>query len=176
MSTLINTIRGLRPCDPGADAVGMPETTKEVRAYPRPSHPRMVLWELPVCGVPRFPRETYTDKVQLSRYDVCLIVTSSRMSENHLWLAQEAIKRGKAVFIVRTKIDMGLFSEREDFPETFNEETCLERKRNDIKQSIGTRLDAPTIFLISGKLRQINRWDFPDLMRRLCEVNAARWM
>ncbi len=174
MSTLINTIRDLSPCDIEAALVGVVETTKEVRAYPYPSNSRMVLWDVPGCGTPYFPRETYTDMVQLSRYDVCLIVTRSRVKENLCWVAQEAIKRRKPVFIVRTCIDRDLENERCDCPSTFSEIRSLERIRNDLKQSINLPVDAPpTIFLISGKLRYMNHWDFPDLMRRLCEVNIA---
>ncbi len=58
-STLINTFRGLSANDIDAAPVGVVETTKKVIEYNDPKHPEFIYWDLPGCGTPSFPRETY---------------------------------------------------------------------------------------------------------------------
>ncbi len=181
-STLINTIRGLHPLDEGAAKVGVCETTTEVHAYPHPANSGFVVWDVPGCGTPSFRRETYLDQIQLSRFDLCLIVTRIRISEYDVWLAQEGIRRRKPVFIVRTNIDADLKNAQTDYPETFDETECLQKLKKDVTNSterLGLTNIQPNSFLISGKLHHRTRWDFPDLIRTLGiigRINAAGCM
>ncbi len=165
--------------DEGAAKVGVCERTKEVHAYPHPANSGFVVWDVPGCGTPSFRRETYLNQIQLSRFDLCLIVTRIRISDYDIWLAQEVIRHRKPVFIVRTNIDLDLKNEQTDYPKTFDETECLQRLKEHFTAHKGLTSIQPNIFFISGKLHHRTRWDFPDLIRTLGiigRINAAGCM
>ena len=66
-SSFINTIRGLRPGEPGAAAVRNRECTREPTSYEYPKNPLVTLWNLPGVGTNDFPQETYMEKIKVSR-------------------------------------------------------------------------------------------------------------
>ena len=65
-SSFINTIRGLKPGEPGAAAVRNREWTKPT-PYDYPKNPLVTLWDLPGVGTYNFPQETYMEKINVSR-------------------------------------------------------------------------------------------------------------
>lgn len=66
-SSCINAIRGLGPRDKGAAPVSSFECVRELTAYPFPSNPRVIFWDLPGVGTTDCPRQTYMDKIDISR-------------------------------------------------------------------------------------------------------------
>lgn len=179
-STFINTMRGLDPNVQGAAAVGVTETTSEVKTYPHAEYGNFVLSDLPGVGTPNFPRDEYLKKVGFEKFDFFLIICSSRFTENDLWLANQARKENKNFYFIRTKIDIDIRNDRDDhpYPEEKQEEkemALLEKVSSNCLVHLeegGLGTENP-IFLISGKLRYIGRWDFPALQEKLLESIPA---
>ena len=169
-STFVNTMRGLKRGDPHYARTGVTETTKEIASYPDPKNPNLLYWDLPGCGTPRFPREQYLEKVNFHQYDFFLIITSTRFTEDDLWLSKQIEKDGKSFYFVRNKIGIDLQNEKDEEPET--EESaildkirryCLENLRG-FDQLVELQ---KRIFLISAKLENYEKWDFPRLVDSL---------
>ncbi len=168
-STFINTMRGLHPSDieRGAAAVGVVQTTLDPTPYKDPSSPNLVYWDLPGVGTLQYPIGTYKEQISFDRYDCFLILSQSRFTTNDAWLATEAENVRKNCYFTRTKVDIDLASEQEDYPSGFNEEAVLKKIIGNIKANFRLcGLDAP-VFLISCKLNHKSRWDFPALRARL---------
>ena len=99
-SSLSNAIVG-RPIA----AVGaLVETTQQAQEVPVDG---VVLVDLPGCGTPTWPRETYIDKLKLlDSYDGFILVTAHRLKECDAMLYEElARKAKKPFFIVRSHFD-----------------------------------------------------------------------
>ncbi len=169
-STFINTMRGLEPRDKGAAKVDVTQATTEVTEYAHPDHDNFKLSDLPGVGTPDFPREGYLEKVGFEKFDFFLIFCSSRFTENDLWLAKEVSKEKKQFYFIRTKVDFDVGNDKEDHPDTHNEKTLLSKLASDCRTKLEEGgLGAENIFLIGGKLRNIGKWDFPDLSKKLIE-------
>ncbi len=170
-STFINTMRGVTPTDEGAAQVGVTESTTEVREYTHPHHNNFVFSDLPGVGTPDVPKERYLEKVGFEKFDFFLIFCSSRFTENDLWLAKEVSKEKKQFYFIRTKIDSDVRNDKEDHPDRHNENTLLSKLASDCRTKLeeGGLGTENHIFLISGKLRNIGKWDFPDLSKKLIE-------
>ncbi len=162
-STFINTIRGLRASDKGAAPVGSVETTKEVKAYVQPGQENLVFWDLPGVGTPLFPRQTYLQKVDWEKYEFFLILTSTRFTENDIWLAEEVHKAHKRFFFVRTRINNDLLNEKFDYPDTYDEAKILAKIRKDCTDNLSGLSHETRVFLIGGRIEHRQRWDFPQL-------------
>lgn len=163
-SSLINTLRNLAANDPKAAAVGVVEKTTEIRAYVDTEKSQLVYWDLPGCGTPAFPRESYLKKVDFDKYDFFFIVSSDRFTENDAWLAQEITKRKKNFYFIRNKIDIDVQNEKRDHP-TRNENEILDEIRKNCEQylpSITTM--EKRIYLISSVLAEKSKWDFKRLV------------
>ena len=168
-STFINTMRGLKSKDEGAAKVDFNECTTEVTSYCHPKYKNFILSDLPGLGTPDFPQEEYLKKVGFEKFDFFLILCYQRFTENDVWLAREVKKHNKQYFFVRTKIDIDVKNDAEDDPREHNPDTVRERvaencRTNFEKQGLGTSVP---IFLISGRLSDIGRWDFPKLQEAL---------
>ncbi len=162
-STFINTIRGLRASNKGAAPVGTVETTKEVKSYDQPGQVNLVFWDLPGVGTPRFPRETYMQKVDWKKYDFFLILASNRFTETDIWLAEEVHKAHKRFFFVRTRINSDLENERLDYPDTYDEAKVLANIRDNCTENLSGLSHETRVFLIGGRIEHRQRWDFPEL-------------
>ena len=66
-SSFIDTIRGLKPGEPGAAAVRNREFTREPTPYDYPKNALVTLWDLPGAGTNNFPQDTYMEKINVSR-------------------------------------------------------------------------------------------------------------
>ncbi|CAF4953049.1 unnamed protein product, partial [Rotaria sp. Silwood1] len=96
-SSLINTLRGLKSKSPGAAKVGVVECTNTVTKYPDPKHPSLIYYDLPGVGTPSYPRDQYfeiikkqtKDGVDICDFDFFLIVSTSRFTENDMWLVEQ---------------------------------------------------------------------------------------
>ncbi|XP_052786129.1 interferon-inducible GTPase 1-like [Mya arenaria] len=165
-SSFINAFLGLKPNAPGAAAVGITETTMQVKAYPHPMNENFVLYDLPGVGTQLFPRESYLEKVDFQKYDFFVILSATRFTENDAWLGHKVKLLQKKFFFVRTKIDSDMENEKEDFGEDFNRERSLSKIRADAQDNLRKfqGLNA-NVYLITTKLRKINQFDFSRLMQ-----------
>jgi len=174
-SSFINAIRRLTGDDEGAAAVGVKETTLDVRSYTHPDNEMLKFWDLPGVGSNEFPKATYLSRIDVDRYDFFLLITADRFTENDTWLGNEFRKRKKKYFFVRTKIDVDISNNNKSHPSTHDEEAVI----NEIRESTASHLkangfsDVP-MFLIDNyelqkfqfaELEQQLINDFPDLKR-----------
>ncbi len=167
-STLVNTLRGLTPDHIEAAPVGRVCTTG-IRSYRHPKYPFVVLWDLPGAGTTSFPIETYLKDVGFDKYDFLLILTRTRLTENDFWLARKASLRRKPYVVVRTKIDADVEDHRADFPDTFDERRVLNMVRKHCISTLERNNCTADLFIISGKIKNVTKWDFPELNKRLVQ-------
>jgi hypothetical protein len=91
-SSFINSFRGIRANCDGAAEVGVNETTEVPTKYVHPGNMNIALWDLPGVGSLKFPKSTNLQDVGFDKYDYFLIISSTRFTENDLWLAKEVHK------------------------------------------------------------------------------------
>ncbi|CAF2677740.1 unnamed protein product [Rotaria sp. Silwood2] len=167
-STLINTIRSLQPYDLGASPVNVIECTSVPKAYPHPENENLKFWDLPGVGTKKCPKQTYIAEMNFYQYDFFLIVSRTRFTENDMWLAKEINKMNKGFFFIRTQIDADIDNTQDEHATSFSEETLLTEIRNDCLTYLEKQNDlSPSIYLISGRLNNNQRWDYPRLMADL---------
>uniref|UniRef100_A0A8C6Y8P4 IRG-type G domain-containing protein n=1 Tax=Naja naja TaxID=35670 RepID=A0A8C6Y8P4_NAJNA len=165
-SSFINAIRGVVDDDEEAAKVGIVEHTMEPKPYPHPSFPSIKIWDLPGIGTPKFQAEEYLKKVNFERYDVFILVTAERITENDALLAKEVQTMGKKFYYVRSKIDFSVQSEKRK--RNFNMEKTLETIRNYCQDSLkSTGVPSPRVFLISS--REVHMYDFPLLQETIAD-------
>lgn len=102
-SSLINAIVGREVAPVGA----LIETTQQAQEVPVDG---LTLVDLPGCGTPTWPRDTYIGRLQLREaYDGFILVTASRLKECDALLFQElSRKAGKPFFVVRSHFDLAV--------------------------------------------------------------------
>ena len=148
--------------DKGAAKTGETQTTMEVKSYLHPTNPKITLYDLPGIGTPEFPVSTYCEKVNLNNYDIFLIFSMKRFTENDLILAKKIKDLEKTFFFVRTHIDVDYNNAQRR--KTFNEESMLANIRKecwDHLKDVSYMMTEAKVFLISN--HDPNRWDFPSL-------------
>lgn len=139
------------------------ETTKEPKSYPYPQNPNITLWDLPGLGSPDLPDfDTYYRKTKLGDYDVFVIITASRFTQNDKMLAKKLKSQTKPFLFVRSKIDADFRSEKTKT--AFQEEEMLSKIRQNCYmgvKEVKEMMKEDDIYLISNKHQ--NRWDFTRL-------------
>jgi predicted GTPase len=169
-STFINTIRGLSPTDSGAAKTNsMSECTMAVEKCPDPRNPNLIYYDLPGYGSQKFPTNEYMGKLLLDRYDFFIIFSHNSFTDNDCYLAEELNRLGKKFYFVRTRIDESINNERGDTGDSFDELVYLDQVRQVSKQNVGRFLGLRSVFVISGRLQNYAKWDFPDLVRALMD-------
>ena len=179
-SSLINSLRSLRPKDEGAAAVGVNETTMEPHPYPYAQNKNIVIWDLPGVGTPKFKRENYVDEVGLSDFEALILCTCTRFTEDDNWLVSKAKENDVRCYIVRTKIDIDVQNtlEAEDIDDDDAdakqqlEEEMLVTIRDKILGQTGSRVTV--VYLLSTKLKHHTKWDFDDLNFELANNAPAK--
>lgn len=103
-SSLVNAIVGRKVAETG----GAAETTQHAQEIPHREVDGLVFVDLPGCGTPTHPRETYIEKQRLLHdYDVFILVTDRRIRQGDDFLYSELCrKQRKPFFIVRTHFDV----------------------------------------------------------------------
>lgn len=170
-SSLINALRHMKPSDKGAAKVGVTEMTLKSINYEFPKNDRIVLWDLPGLGTQNCPRDTYFEDQKMSEYDVVIVVTSTRFFENNIWLAKKCLEDKKSVLFVRTKIDFDTANQREDYPDGFMEEECLNSIRNDIAKNLCKAkipITDDDVYLVNSRNRA--EYDFSKLEKKFKEL------
>jgi len=170
-SSFINKIRNLKANQDGAAKVGVTETTEKPTCYTYPKNKNIELWDLPGVGTRNFPQATYLKDVGFEQYDCFIILSETRFTENDEWLARSVLKGGKRFYFVRTKIDNALRDDEVDKgEENFKEEDTLFQMRIDCISNL-SKIDEPgekmKVYLLTN--RDIDRFDFPDLLKHLVE-------
>uniref|UniRef100_A0A8C8S9S5 IRG-type G domain-containing protein n=1 Tax=Pelusios castaneus TaxID=367368 RepID=A0A8C8S9S5_9SAUR len=165
-SSFVNAIRGLSDDDEGAAPTGVVETTMEPTPYPHPTHPNVMLWDLPGIGTPKFQSDMYLERVGFSRYDFFIIIASERFRASHVQLAREIQKMGKRFYFVRSKVDADLLAARRRRQASYSEQGVLDQIRDDCRQRLlAEGVASPTVFLLSSW--ELGHYDFLALEETL---------
>jgi predicted GTPase len=150
-SSLINSIVGKRVAPTDVN-----EKTIDPGEY---FHGGLALVDLPGCGTPRRPQATYVRDMNLLSYDVFLIITAERFTENDLFLYRELTRAGKQCFVIRNKLDRAIEDARHD------NDMSEDEVRSSIVANIRENL-APNppdqVYLTSA--RQPQNFDLPQLL------------
>jgi len=158
-SLLINKIRRARRGSDDWAPVGVNETTMTPTAYKFPSQPRVRLWDLPGSGTINFPAETYVQDMGLRYFDTVLIVTAGRFTSMELKLREELEKHKVPFFMIRSKVDIDAWNNKED--NAVEKEETLKQIKDDMKDTYG--IAKP--YLVSS--RDPDAYDMPVLMQDL---------
>lgn len=168
-STFINSIRGITADDTDKDAaaVGVVETTKEVREYKYPDNDNFVLCDLPGLGTQLFRKETYLDDIKANEYDFFIIITKDRFYEVDLWLAKQVFILDKRFYLVRSNIGSDIKNDKVAHPTSHNEAEVIKKIRNDISGHLEKEFVEFEYFLIDSHRQDL--YDFALLTKRLVE-------
>nr|XP_005313970.1 interferon-inducible GTPase 5-like [Chrysemys picta bellii] len=182
-SSFVNAIRGLGDDDEGAAETGVNETTMEPTAYPHPSYPNVIVWDLPGIGTPTFKSDTYLEQVGFSRYDFFIIISYTRFKTHDIELAQEIQRQGKKFYFVRSKVDQDLTNEKTLYdekgilkqrkaatkrPHQYSESAILDAIRENCIKGLGeAEVTSPRVFLVSRG--DLGKYDFPKFQEVLVD-------
>lgn len=178
-SSLINALRGLRPGDAGAAAVGVVETTHEIKRYDHPVFPYLKLWDIPGAGTQKHPVDTYFDDKKLYAFDAVLVVNAGRLLEVAPQIAEGGKRFGKPVAFVWSKADVDVDSLC--FDRGLAPDAAVAQLRRDVERSFQENVGAKyggmhRVFLISVRdyQRGISRLDENALVAFLEESARLR--
>ena len=155
----ITFLSRLNDGDDDAAEVGVHVEASTERKFTHPNNPRITFVELPNMGSPNFPESTYFEE-----YDVFVILTSTRFTENDLQLARKVEEMGKPYLLIRTKVDR-------DLHESSGEKTAKYEKIAKLIKFAMLEVRIPSeqkIFLISNYHKE--KWDFRLLIDAI--INA----
>ncbi|CAF0718904.1 unnamed protein product [Adineta ricciae] len=169
-STFINTMRDLPPDHPkAAKTCSNTEGTTVVGEYPDVKNPKVVYYDFPGPGVPNFPIGEYSKTFKLNSYDFFIILVSNRFTENDCYLANELHECQKKFFCVRSRIDQNITNGSEDRGDEFNEQVYLDETKEICQENLKSIPGEHPVYLISGRLKNYTKWDFPKLVQNLIE-------
>ncbi len=156
-SSLINAIVGKRVA-----MTGPTETTFDKKEY---HHGGLTFVDLPGCGTPRRPQATYIHDMELLSYDVFLIVTAGRFTENDLFLYRELTKAKKHCFVLRNRLDEAINAAQRDngLSEVDTRSVIMANIRENLAPNPPER-----VYLTSAWHPQ--SYDLPDLLNDILEV------
>ncbi|XP_043943340.1 T-cell-specific guanine nucleotide triphosphate-binding protein 2-like [Protopterus annectens] len=161
-SSLVNMLRGLSDDEEHAAPTGNIEITMVPTRYPHPSIPNVFLWDLPGTGSPTFHAKNYVKEMHFKSYDIFIIVSCCRFSENDAELVKEINKLNKPFYFVRSKIDNDIFAEEKKYGNV-DPEKVMNKIRNDCTHNLlKLGIEPVNIFLIS-RLHQ-DMYDFSNLL------------
>ena len=157
-SSLINRLRGLTPEDrkkPYYAKTGAgKETTSERREYEFPSSPLIKIYDLPGCGTPAFPRNSYADEMEFDIYDAFVILTKDRFLEEDKAVATmiHTLAKPKPFFFCRSNMDETMKNAAKDELEDFDHEKLEKNIRDDCLENLEDRAEyahAKHIYLLA---------------------------
>ncbi|XP_053384609.1 interferon-inducible GTPase 1-like [Mercenaria mercenaria] len=172
-SCFINAIRGdIDESQPYYAKEGHTECTFKSEPFSHPANKRLIFWDLPGVGTERFPKKTYLEDKEISirSFDVLIIMTSDRFTEDENWLATELKKLGKIFLFVRSKIDNQIHSDRilkKKANKISNPLKLISDIRLDCKKNLGDEFK--DIYLINNLNLEQENLDFGKLIDRLVE-------
>jgi len=161
INALVRKWTGRRPA-----LVGVPATTMHCTGYEHPINPNIILWDLPGFGTFNFPSESYLEKVNADLYDVFIIMTANRLTEQDTWLGKEVQRRIKPVIFVRTKIGNDVEIAKYDHPDK-DEKVVLGAINADMMDKCAEFLYSLGVFLIDN--HQSDKYEFNSLEKCIVE-------
>lgn len=111
--------------------------------------------------------------VNYEKYDFFIIVSGRQFTNDDLWLSKEMKKRGKAFFFVRSRVDEDLMNAKRDHPNTFSEENVLHQIKLECSIFIKEVDPAPNVFVISGLLENVAKFDYTQMEQTLLQSFPA---
>ncbi|XP_062911480.1 interferon-gamma-inducible GTPase 10-like isoform X2 [Mobula hypostoma] len=157
-STLINALLDLNENEEVAARSGFEETTMEITPYPHPTLPNVQYYDFPGLNTPKFPVKKFMKKTNFSEYDLGIIVTAARFTENDKLLAEALKKAGKPFYVVRSKIDETVRAESRK--KGYNQEDMFRRMREYCSSSLqAAGIQNTSVFLYSAF--DLDEFDFP---------------
>ncbi|XP_062911486.1 interferon-inducible GTPase 5-like [Mobula hypostoma] len=159
-STLINALLGLDENEEGAAPTGgITETTMEITRYPHPTLPNVQYYDFPGLNTPKFPVKKFMKETNFSQYDLGIIVTAVRFTENDKLLAEALKKAGKPFYLVRSKIDETVRAESRK--KGYNQEDMFRKVREYCISSLrAAGIQNTSVFLYSAF--NLDEFDFPE--------------
>ncbi|XP_053123835.1 interferon-inducible GTPase 5-like [Hemicordylus capensis] len=143
-SALLNAVRGMTEDDVGSAPVGAPPKSGAPIMYPDPTHPNVLIWELPMDVEGQAER-------WLEEADMFIVVTDGKFDETHAHLVGEVQAAGKKVFFARTKADLEVHTLKRLMGERYERSEVLRALRGVCAESLGAHgLGEPFVFLISA--------------------------
>ncbi|EDL07760.1 interferon gamma induced GTPase, isoform CRA_a [Mus musculus] len=161
MSSFINALRFIGHEEEESAPTGVVRTTKKPACYSSDSHfPYVELWDLPGLGATAQSVESYLEEMQISTFDLIIIVASEQFSSNHVKLAITMQRMRKRFYVVWTKLDRDLSTS------TFPEPQLLQSIQRNIRENLQqAQVRDPPLFLISCFSPSFH--DFPELRNTL---------
>ncbi|XP_015260858.1 PREDICTED: interferon-inducible GTPase 5-like [Cyprinodon variegatus] len=163
-SSFVNAFRGVDDDDDHASPTGVKETTMEVKEYPHPNYPNVIISDLPGIGTTKFPASKYLKLFGFNKFDLFIIISADRFTENDAKLAKEIDKMKKKFYFVRSKVDVDLQNEQRK--KNFSEQKTLAEIREDCVKSLKQHgIESQQVFLVSN--HHIHLYDFSLLQETL---------
>lgn len=160
MSSFVNALRLIGHEEVDSAPIGVVRTTQKPARYSSSHFPYVELWDLPGTGVTAQSMESYLDEMQVSAYDLIIIIASEQFSSNHVKLAEAMQRMRKRFYVVWTKLD------RDISTSTFPEPQLLQSIQKNIRENLQkAQVRDPPIFLVSCFSPSFH--DFPDLRNTL---------
>ncbi|XP_045169174.2 interferon-inducible GTPase 5-like [Mercenaria mercenaria] len=161
-SSFINAVRSLSTDDYRAATVGSLDKLPNHYPYFDPRDENLRFWELP--SIRKMDSQTIRE-IFFDMYDLVLILTATRLTEEDVWLANEVTRAAKPVYIIKSKIDVDIRNERRYRPRTHDQVNLIQRIRQEyIKSLESINLHIP-VFLIDSF--GTDEYDFPELAEKL---------
>lgn len=156
-SSLINAMVGEKLAQ-----VGVIETTMEPEEY---EYNGLILVDLPGCGTPKFPADTYAKEMRLESYDALVLVVTDRWFEDDAYLFDRVVNKLQTpCFVVRTKFDIAVHDGH--FDHGFTEEEVRSQIENNLRSYLGGD-KLKTIYMVASRFPA--KFDLPILLEDVCE-------
>jgi len=145
------------------------QENKEYMTFKYPGWRNIKFAEIPAVKTHRrVEREAYLEAMNITGYDLIVIVTENHIREWAMWMARELEKQEIPFIFVRTKIDKTASEDKRKFPRTFCERRVVKQVRDRCEESItGAKLPQSKTFVISTVYP--DKWDFRALVQALGE-------
>ena len=99
----------------------------------------------PGVGAENFLQASYLQQVNADLFDVFIIMTADRFTEQDTWLGKEMQERNTPVIFVRTKIGIVVENSKHDYPEK-DEKLVLKEVKADVMANSAKFIPALGVF------------------------------
>lgn len=162
VSTLIQALLGKprRVEDPWAYLWEAPPPTEQPVVHTHPTYPNLTLHDLPGFQASEKPAAYLKRLGDLSKYSCfVLVVGGPGLGDAHLQVLKALKQKGKALLLVRSKVDLDLHTAERRLRSRCNPSEQLRLIRKELTETLAkSGLDAKKVFLVSGL--EVERYDF----------------
>uniref|UniRef100_A0A914Z0L8 IRG-type G domain-containing protein n=1 Tax=Panagrolaimus superbus TaxID=310955 RepID=A0A914Z0L8_9BILA len=115
-SSLINAIRGLEDSHPDAAAVGITETTHEIKPYtfPDPQFKHVMIYDIPGAGTLTHDANSYYQDKCLCAFDCLIICAQDTLGREEIDFAIQSLRYNQPIAFVRSRCDIVLDNARKN--------------------------------------------------------------